>query len=58
MNKDLPQQLDRESLSHLSKEELVDIIIEQASLPKGGASLTRSSNYSELPNTHLSTVSV
>ncbi len=30
MNKDLPQQLDRESLSHLSKEEGVDIIIEQA----------------------------
>ncbi len=30
MNKDLPQQLDRESLRQLSKEELVDIIIEQA----------------------------
>lgn len=30
MNKDLPQQLDRESLSQLSKEEGVHIIIEQA----------------------------
>ena len=30
MNKSLPQQLDRESLNQLSKEELVDIIIEQA----------------------------
>ncbi|OKH43843.1 hypothetical protein NIES2130_38395 [Scytonema sp. HK-05] len=30
MNQDLPEKLDRESLCQLSKEELVDIIIEQA----------------------------
>ena len=30
MNQDLPSQLDRDCLSQLSKEDLVDIIIEQA----------------------------
>ena len=30
MNQNLPQEVDRESLSQLSKEELVDIIIEQS----------------------------
>ena len=30
MNLNLPQQIDRESLNQLSKEELVDIMIEQA----------------------------
>ncbi|MEH2171637.1 hypothetical protein [Nostoc sp.] len=30
MNLNAPQQIDRESLNQLSKEELVDIIIEQA----------------------------
>lgn len=30
MNQNLPQELDRESLNQLSKEELVDIIIEQS----------------------------
>lgn len=34
MNQDLPEKLDRESLCQLSKEELVDIIIEQAIVTK------------------------
>ncbi|MEH1973430.1 MAG: hypothetical protein V7L02_09475 [Nostoc sp.] len=32
MNENLPQELDRESLNQLSKEELVEIIIEQGKI--------------------------